>query len=385
MTEAAVADQVRTEPQAETPAGPPPPRFAPPPGYGRLLPEWQGETFDDTPLVLHRTAGNPMILALLGPFARPEAQAAWAALRQAPAVISGAANLIGAATDAEGRAADAGQPNTAMARDADGQLSRLCGSLSEDGRVYLPRLILADAQLRVVTAFPITEATAAVAALERLAAESRALQAAQFAPVLVVPRVFEPELCRRLIEVYHEKGGEQSGFMRTVDGKTVAMHDPTHKRRRDADIDDPKLRQACQHRIHDRLAPMIERAFGWRPTRMERYIVARYAADEGGFFRRHRDNTTPGTAHRKFAVTINLNAEAFEGGELRFPEFGPRSYRAPTGGAVVFGCNLLHEALPVTKGERFAFLPFLYDDEGARIREKNAHLNADPLLQQYRA
>src|SRR3546814_20819717 len=75
------------------------------------------------------------------------------------------------------------------------------------------------------------------------------------------------------------------------------------------------------------------------------------------YFRPHRDNTTKGTAHRRFAVTLNLNADEFEGGELRFPEFGPHLYKPPTGGAVVFSCSLLHEAMPVTKGRRYVFLP----------------------------
>jgi predicted 2-oxoglutarate/Fe(II)-dependent dioxygenase YbiX len=39
---------------------------------------------------------------------------------------------------------------------------------------------------------------------------------------------------------------------------------------------------------------------------------------------------------------------------------------------VVFCCSLLHEATSVTRGRRFAFLPFLYDEAGARIREANA-------------
>lgn len=107
---------------------------------------------------------------------------------------------------------------------------------------------------------------------------------------------------------------------------------------------------------------------------MERYIVACYAAEDGGHFRMHRDNTTRGTAHRRFAVSINLN-DRFEGGEVSFPEYGPRGYKAPAGGAVVFSCSLLHAVSRVTEGERFAFLPFIYDDEAARIREaNNAHL-----------
>jgi len=116
---------------------------------------------------------------------------------------------------------------------------------------------------------------------------------------------------------------------------------------------------------------MIARAYQFQATRIERYIVACYDAAEGGFFHPHRDNETLGTAHRRFACSINLNAEEFEGGDLRFPEFGPRTYRPPTGGAVVFGCNLLHEATPVTRGRRYAFLPFFYDEEGQRTREAN--------------
>src|SRR5215208_4582634 len=114
----------------------------------------------------------------------------------------------------------------------------------------------------------------------------------------------------------------------------------------------------------------IEKVHFFKPTRMERYIVSCYAAEDGGHFRPHRDNTTSGTAHRRFAVSINLNHD-FEGGEVRFPEYGPRSYKAPPGGAVVFSCPLLHAVSKVMRGRRYAFLPFLYDEEAARIREQN--------------
>jgi predicted 2-oxoglutarate/Fe(II)-dependent dioxygenase YbiX len=114
----------------------------------------------------------------------------------------------------------------------------------------------------------------------------------------------------------------------------------------------------------------------FKPTRMERYIVSCYAAEDGGVFTAHRDNTTAGTAHRRFAVSINLNAE-FEGGEVSFPEYSPRGFKAPPGGAVVFSCSLLHAVSLVTAGRRYAFLPFLYDEPAARIREANAGLLAD--------
>jgi predicted 2-oxoglutarate/Fe(II)-dependent dioxygenase YbiX len=140
--------------------------------------------------------------------------------------------------------------------------------------------------------------------------------------------------------------------------------------RRDREISDEAMCAKLRTRILARLVPMVKRAFQFEATRMERYIVGAYPAGEG-HFRPHRDNTTRGTAHRRFAVTINLNAGDYEGGDLRFPEYGARTYRAPTGGAVVFSCSLLHEATPVTRGTRYAFLPFLYDDPAARLREEN--------------
>jgi predicted 2-oxoglutarate/Fe(II)-dependent dioxygenase YbiX len=118
------------------------------------------------------------------------------------------------------------------------------------------------------------------------------------------------------------------------------------------------------------LVPEIRNAFQFAATRIERYIVAYYDAADGGHFKPHRDNTTLGTAHRKFAVTLNLNLE-FDGGELRFPEFGPRTYRAPAGAAIVFSCSLLHEATPVTSGRRYCTLPFLYDESGEQVRREN--------------
>jgi predicted 2-oxoglutarate/Fe(II)-dependent dioxygenase YbiX len=164
--------------------------------------------------------------------------------------------------------------------------------------------------------------------------------------------------------------------MREVNGKTVGVIEHSFKRRQDFEFDRrpelAELRQVIQQRLLTRLMPAIQRAFQFHVTRMERYIVARYDGASGGYFRAHKDNTTPGTAHRRFACTINLNAEAYEGGDLRFPEFGPRTYRAPTGGAVVFSCSLLHEATPVISGERYAFLPFFYDEAAARQRQDNS-------------
>lgn len=234
------------------------------------------------------------------------------------------------------------------------------------------RWLLLDPTLRVQAWWPLSEAQAALAALANTPDADQHAGVPLCAPTLIVPRVFEPEFCRTLIDHYNTRGGEPSGItVQDSNGVVSVRLSPTFKKRFDCTIEDAPLRDAVMHRIYWRLAPEIEKAFSWRATRMERYLIACYDAAEGGYFRPHRDNTTHATAHRRFAVTINLNAEEYEGGDLRFPEFGARAYRAPTGGAVVFSCALMHEALPVTRGKRYAFLPFLYDDSGAKLRAKN--------------
>ena len=189
------------------------------------------------------------------------------------------------------------------------------------------------------------------------------------APVLTVPRVLEPDFCAELIAEYDRTGGQDSGFMRADEqGRTVAVHDHEHKRRQDLTLQDP-LRAALKDRVERRLIPEIQKAFQFRATRVERWIIACYEAETGGHFKAHRDNTTKATAHRRFAVTINLNDD-FEGGELRFPEFGRRTYRANAGDALVFSCSLLHEVTRVTRGRRFCTLPFLYDEAAEALRSR---------------
>jgi predicted 2-oxoglutarate/Fe(II)-dependent dioxygenase YbiX len=104
--------------------------------------------------------------------------------------------------------------------------------------------------------------------------------------------------------------------------------------------------------------------------------VSCYDSALGGHFYRHRDNVNVGAQHRRFAVSINLNTD-YDGCDLILPEFGRRQYRAPCGGAVVFSCGALHEVTPITRGKRYAFVPFLYGEEDAALREaNNAHLQA---------
>jgi predicted 2-oxoglutarate/Fe(II)-dependent dioxygenase YbiX len=276
----------------------------------------------------------------------------------------------------EGRLVQA-LPGIRFLFDLDGAAARAAGVARPDPNtpqgpaLYAPAWVLLDPMLRVIETRPLTQAEAMMARLASLPPPEAHGDTDIPPPVLVLPRIFEPELCRALIGYYQAQGGTPSGFMREENGKTVGVFDAAMKRRSDCTIEDQGLRAATRARILRRIVPELKRVHHFDATRMERYIVACYDSAERGHFAAHRDNTTGGTAHRRFAVTINLNAEDFEGGELRFPEYGRRSWRAPTGGAVVFSCSLLHQALPVTAGVRYAFLPFLYDEAAAKLREAN--------------
>jgi predicted 2-oxoglutarate/Fe(II)-dependent dioxygenase YbiX/peroxiredoxin len=240
-----------------------------------------------------------------------------------------------------------------------------------------PALVLLDRSLRILALKRLAsdgtvEAEVFLDILRRLPAALPPSPAARQAPVLVVDRIFEPDFCRALIDYSKQNGTVDSGYMQQIGERTVGVIDYSHKRRQDCWLADETLINQARARVLRRLVPEIKKAFQFEVTRIERFLVACYDAQIGGYFRAHRDNTTAGTAHRRFAVTINLNAEEYEGGDLRFPEYGAQYYRATTGGAVVFSCSLLHEAMPVTRGERYAFVPFLYDDAGALLRQQNA-------------
>ena len=252
--------------------------------------------------------------------------------------------------------------------DFDGDIRQLYQAQGPDGRPIASWWLI-DPMLRLLFGGPLAEIDEGLAVLRRLPPPAEHAGAPLTAPVLIMPRVLEPAFCRELIATYEAVGGAPTGVMRVIDGKTVGVVDG-FKSRRDAEIPAGPLQEGLRARIADRLAPEIAKAFNFAATRIERYIVSCYDAAENAHFFPHRDNTTPATAHRRFAVSINLN-EDFDGGDLRFPEFGPRTYRPPLGGAVVFGCGLLHEATTVTRGRRYATLPFLYDEAAARVREAN--------------
>lgn len=199
----------------------------------------------------------------------------------------------------------------------------------------------------------------AVSLLAEAAPPAAGQRIEQMAPVLIVPNVLSPELCRGLMDRWEQLGHEEGIVHSIVDGTEVARSYDSMKRRRDHRIEDEAVLKPLMAVVGRRLAPELDKAFAFTKFKFDRFIVTCYEAERGDYFRRHRDNQSPSTADRRFALTLNLNTPDYEGGELVFPEYGMQRYSPPAGGAILFSCSLLHEALPVTKGRRFTLLSFL--------------------------
>lgn len=365
-------------------------------GIGDPVPWFKADTQGTPAFQFSQAAGRLVVLSFLGSLRQSETASMLEELSRYRAAFDDErlcffGVLIDAGDFNEGRAEEQ-LPGIRWFKDFTHECSRAYGAIEEPAAaegepVYRPFSLLLDERLRVLAQIRLRPGSAHLQRLLEVALslprpEAPAPAQTQ-APVLLVPRVFEPALCHELIAYYHSTGSEESGFMRDQDGRTVGVYDYGTKRRRDCNIEDESLRHECMVRIHRRLVPEIRRAYQFEATRMERYIVACYEGDHGGHFRAHRDNTTRATAHRRFAVSLNLNDD-YDGGCVWFPEYGTRLFRPGTGEAVVFSCSMLHEATAVTRGMRFVFLPFLYDDAAAQVREQNrqflaGNLNSPPV------
>jgi predicted 2-oxoglutarate/Fe(II)-dependent dioxygenase YbiX/peroxiredoxin len=264
-------------------------------------------------------------------------------------------------------------PGIHFAWDFDFRLAQQCGAIPVNAQPDQPtpvqrRWVIVDPSMRVMQVLPM-DAVGADEILARLAAlptdPNRYGGIIRPAPVLIIPNVFETELCEQLIALYRSSGGSESGVYRGGEG----VHDRAFKVRRDHLLTDRALIEQLGRRLLRRVVPDIEKLFFAQMKYVERHIVGCYSQEDGGHFQPHIDNGAGLTEHRRFAISVNLNG-GFDGGEVVFPEYNNDGYKAPPGWAVVFPCAILHAVRPVTRGARYAYLPFLYDDAGRAIRKR---------------
>lgn len=309
-------------------------------------------------------AGRPLVMVFTSRLAEP-ASIILARLQEASSIVGiSGAQLFAVVRDAR---IDGPLPiaPAAVLIDRDGVVSRAFGAdLAADQAVTI---VVRPNQhvMAILTASPLEQGDEAVLCLQALAAARSPMLMASHPPVLMVPDVLSPDDCRHLMMVYEKRGLSFMPPGPGVDyiGTDYKMRIPEHGRgdRVDHWIVDRDTTTLLHARIERRLLPEIAKAFQYRITRWERLRIGCYQGARGGKTHGHRDNVDP-TPYRRFAVSINLNVDEFEGGALRFPEFGDQRYRPPSGTAIVFSSSLLHEALEVTAGRRLVVLGFLFGD-----------------------
>lgn len=345
---------------------------------GEPAPWFYSKTVNNPRYVFDTIAGRVVVLCFFGSLRSPAGQRAQHLLAAHRRIFDGEHVLfLGVGNEpSEEAQLRSDMPGFSFLHDFDRSVARLFGVVGSERQGSAPSFcaswIVVDRGLTIRAVIPMqadgADGALMLAAVAELREADRSVDG--HAPIIQLPGVFEPALCQRLVELHQVDGGMESGFMREIDGRTVLVHDRAHKRRRDCVVLDGQLIDEIRDRIGHRVVPCIKRAFQFEATRMERYLVGCYTSEEQGHFRPHRDNTTRGTAHRRFAISLSLN-DGFAGGELCFPEYGARRYRAPAGSAIVFSCSLLHGVTPVSEGRRYVFLPFLYDEAAASVRLGN--------------
>lgn len=228
------------------------------------------------------------------------------------------------------------------------------------GGVVRLRAIVLDPNQRVAASFDSRVLPAAAEAMAAIAASVRADGGAgqrldtPMAPVLILPRVFEPDFCTQVIRLWSKGDHSDSGVSSRYGNVNVAEL----KRTEDYTVVEPMMQKAISDRLAYRIGPELGKVFAFdRQFTFDSHVVLSYSAEGKHFFGAHRDNGAPTTADRAFAVSLNLNDD-FDGGELVFPEYAAVRVSPPAGAAAVFSCSLLHQVLPVTRGRRFVLTTF---------------------------
>lgn len=209
----------------------------------------------------------------------------------------------------------------------------------------------------------------ACAYIETLAAQRAHRQGEMHAPVLMVPDVFSPKDCQRLMTVFAMQGNEfvdpGHGVQNRKQDYKMRIPDYGRNDRVDHWVITQETNNFIAQRLWQRVLPEVRKAFQYTITKHERFRIGQYKASGGdiiGASHGHRDNTDAQVAHRRFACSVNLNAESHDGGGLIFPEYGGQEYSPRTGEALVFSSSMLHEVRPVRKGTRYVVLSFLFGD-----------------------
>lgn len=225
--------------------------------------------------------------------------------------------------------------------------------------------VLLDAGHRLVARLAADDgdhvARSVAAALPRLRCEEGSAQA----PALVIPAVLERDICRELMQQWHREGNRPFSTSRDPSAPLSRISSVPVTRRRDHRLEPGPLEARVRERIVRRAYPELTRAFHFHVRGFEQFVICCYVPGAEPSFSAHRDNSRPATAHRRYSMSINLNAGEYSGGLLSFPEYGQQTYATSAGSALVFSSSLVHEVTPLQAGARFAAVTHLWGDPAA--------------------
>lgn len=108
-------------------------------------------------------------------------------------------------------------------------------------------------------------------------------------------------------------------------------------------------------KVRSTICPLITKVWNVDLQQYEEMHLVRYKP--GGHYVAHRDSSDSEFAGRYFTVLCYLNDD-FQGGGTHFPSLN-YTVKPVAGKAVIFPSQYSHAALPVTKGEKFAFLTWI--------------------------
>lgn len=253
--------------------------------------------------------------------------------------------------------------------DETGHVQRAFGVDASTG----PVAVVLDAGVRVRAVGPAGDTDRAVATILGVLCDLRDAPARGHAPVLVLPEAIRADMADRVRAAWSDANPEPTGVETTADGRRVEALDNLRKRRRDHVVTDPHLLRDLTQHVGRRVIPQVAKAFAFTATGFEGFKVGAYDVEDRGFFDAHRDNLSPATEHRRFALSLVLDDD-HEGGEVMFPEYGGDGYRLAAREALVFSSSLLHAVRPVTAGRRLVLLSFLL---GAASRVTTDHAAHD--------
>ena len=121
--------------------------------------------------------------------------------------------------------------------------------------------------------------------------------------------------------------------------------------------------------IFEKLKPLLEWKFGVSISYRERYKIGWYSGDKLGFYVPHTDKQG-GMDYRDISMVVCASRqEDYDGGEFLFPDLDI-SFKLDLGDAIFFDSSMRHGVKPVTRGNRYVLISFLFGELGAKLKRR---------------